>query len=223
MTRKIRTKPRKEAVQERSKATVDAILKATTRILVKDGYDRASTNKIALAAGVSIGSLYQYFPSKEALVAALVERHMSEMNAVIQSELGRLMGAPIAQTVESAVRLMVEAHSVDPKLHKVLVEQVPRVGTLDRVAGFEAEVTALVRHYLESKREELVVSDLDLAAFVVVGIVEALTHAAVLGRPELLGEPFVHEVTSVVVRYLTGGSPSANPRPTRGRKGTPTQ
>jgi len=71
MVRRPRTNPRKIASQERSRATVDALVEATARILIKEGYDRASTNKIAAVAGVSIGSLYQYFPSKEALVAAV--------------------------------------------------------------------------------------------------------------------------------------------------------
>jgi AcrR family transcriptional regulator len=69
MARKALTKPRKSAAQERSRATVDALVEATARILVKEGFDKASTNRIAAVAGVSIGSLYQYFPSKEALVA----------------------------------------------------------------------------------------------------------------------------------------------------------
>ena len=60
------TSPRRRPRQARAQATVDAIVKATARVLVDEGYDRASTNRVALAAGVSIGSLYQYFPSKEA-------------------------------------------------------------------------------------------------------------------------------------------------------------
>jgi AcrR family transcriptional regulator len=73
MARKPATNPRKSASQERSRLTVEALLEATARVLMKDGYDRASTNKIAAVAGVSIGSLYQYFPSKEALVAAVID------------------------------------------------------------------------------------------------------------------------------------------------------
>src|SRR5213082_1988183 len=83
MSPRPRTIPRKRPRQDRSKATVDAILTATARILMADGYDRASTNRIALAAGVSVGSLYQYFPSKEALVAALVENHLGRMREAL--------------------------------------------------------------------------------------------------------------------------------------------
>ena len=79
MARKPSTKPRKSASQVRSHLTVDALVEATARILMKEGYDKASTNKIAAVAGVSIGSLYQYFPSKEALVAAVIERHTHEL------------------------------------------------------------------------------------------------------------------------------------------------
>ena len=203
MTAKIRTNPRKKATQARAVSTVDAILKATARILVKEGYDHASTNKIAAAAGVSIGSLYQYFPSKEALVAALAERHILEMTGILRAEVPRLLALPIEEAIERVVRLMVEAHSVDPKLHKVLVEQVPRIGRLDRVEGVEREMIELTRAYLESRRAELDVNDVELSAYIVVGMVESLTHAAVLTRPDLLGERFVREVTRAVVRYLS--------------------
>lgn len=66
-----RTRPRKLPKQERSRVTVEAILDATALVLVREGYDRASTKRVAGVAGVSIGSLYQYFPNKESLVAAL--------------------------------------------------------------------------------------------------------------------------------------------------------
>jgi AcrR family transcriptional regulator len=199
------TRPRKRAVQARSQATVDAILKATARILIADGYDRASTNKVAARAGVSIGSLYQYFPSKEALVAALLERHLEETGELLRGAFPALADAPLERAVEELVRLMVAVHSVDPALHKVFAEQVPRIGKLERVQNIEREMTALVRAYLEQRRDQLVVRDLDLAAFIVVSIVESLTHAAVVSRPDLLSEPFVREVSAVVVRYLTGG------------------
>jgi AcrR family transcriptional regulator len=202
MAPRIRTVPRKQATQARAQATVEVILKATARILVRDGYDHASTNKIAVAAGVSIGSLYQYFPSKEALVAALVDRHIGEMVELVRREIPTLMALPLGPAIERAVRMMVAAHSVDPKLHKVLVEQVPRVGRLEHVERVEREMIGLARVYLEAKRAEISVKNLDLSAYIVVGMIESLTHAAVLTRPELLGEPFIAEVTRAVVRYL---------------------
>jgi AcrR family transcriptional regulator len=206
MPRRPLTSPRKEASQERSRATVDALLSATARILVKEGYDRASTNKVAEAAGVSIGSLYQYFPSKEALVSAVIERHMAEMMELVRTSLVRVAAMPLAAAARELVRVMIDAHRIEPKLHRVLVEQIPRVGNLERIESIDVEATALVRAYLEAHRSEIDVVDLDLAAFVAVTSVEALTHAAVLRRPALLDdERFRDEVAALVVRYLRGG------------------
>jgi AcrR family transcriptional regulator len=204
-TSKVRTAPRKKAVQPRAQATVEAILTATARLLVREGYDHASTNRIAEAAGVSIGSLYQYFPSKEALVAALMERHIVEMSDVLHREAARVIDAPIDRAVEHIVRAMLEAHAVNPKLHKVFVEQVPRVGRLERIRDIETKALQLARTLLEYRRAELREGlDLDLAAFIVVATVEALTHAAVLYRPDLLAdERMLREVRDVVLRYLT--------------------
>ena len=102
MAARARTIPRKTPVQERSRDTVEAILAATARVLVKEGYEGASTNRIAVAAGVSIGSLYQYFPSKEAVVAAAIERHTQELSQVVLRALLDVSGRPI-RTGQAAV------------------------------------------------------------------------------------------------------------------------
>jgi AcrR family transcriptional regulator len=207
MARKPLTSPRKEASQDRSKATVDALLAATARVLVKDGYDRASTNKVAEAAGVSIGSLYQYFPSKEALVSAVIHRHTSEMMDVVRASLGRVAALPLADAARELVSVMIDAHRLEPKLHRVLVEQIPRVGNLEQIESMDDEAITLVRAYLELHRDEIDVADLDLAAFIAVTSVETLTHAAVLRRPALLDDDrFRDEVAALVVRYLRGGT-----------------
>jgi AcrR family transcriptional regulator len=194
------------ASQERSRVTVDALLEATARILVKDGYDRASTNRIADVAGVSIGSLYQYFPSKEALVAAVIDRHTQGMMQVVRAALVKMAMRPIEEAARELVRVMIEAHRVNPKLHRVLVEQVPRVGRLENIQAIDREAYALVRAYLEAHRNELNIRDPDVAAFVCVTTVEALTHAAVVQRHEVLSDDranaYVEEVTALILRYL---------------------
>jgi AcrR family transcriptional regulator len=206
VARKPSTNPRKSASQERSRLTVEALLEATARVLMKEGYDRASTNKIAAVAGVGIGSLYQYFPSKEALVAAVVERHMQEMLQVLRDALLKVAGRPIEVAARELVSVMFDAHRVNPKLHRVLAEQVPRIGRLENIEAIEREAYALVRGYLEAHRDELDIADADVAAFVCVTAVEALTHAAVVRRPESLTDEkagrLVDDVTRLVVRYL---------------------
>ena len=204
----MRTKPRKSPTQQRSQLTVAALLKATAHILVKEGYESASTNKIAEAAGVSIGSLYQYFPSKEALVAAVIDRHTEQMMQLLREALAGVMQQPVEVGTRQLVKVMIDAHRVDPRLHRALVEQVPRVGRLENIRALDREAYALIRAYLEAHRDELRVADLELASFVCVATVEALTHAAVLNRPDVLGDHaagvFTDEVTRLVVGYLRG-------------------
>jgi AcrR family transcriptional regulator len=174
--------------------------------LLKDGYEGASTNRIAAAAGVSIGSLYQYFPSKEALVAAVIERHTQELSQVVLDALRNVSERPLDIGARALITAAIDAHRVDPKLHRVLAEQVPRVGRLENIDAVERNARTLVRAYLEGHRREIEAADLDLAAFILTTTIEALTHSAVLRRPDVLADDkakeFVDEVTRLVVRYL---------------------
>lgn len=200
------TRPRKSASQQRSRATVDALVEATARILVREGFDKASTNRIAEEAGVSIGSLYQYYPGKEALVAAVVDRHNLELIVLVRGAMAEVGSQPIALAVRRLVAVAVEAHRLDPRLHRVLAEQIPRTGRLEDVEAFNREAHALFREYLEHHRDEIRVPDLDLAAFVCVSAIEAVTHNAVLHGPERLqkdvAETLIDEATRMVVGYL---------------------
>jgi AcrR family transcriptional regulator len=182
---------------------VDAILSATARILCGTGYDRASTNRIALAAGVSVGSLYQYFPSKEALVAALVERHTESMMSLVRHKLAEVASAPMPVAIRTMVDAMFAAHAVDPKLHKVLIEQVPRVGRLERLVDMDQEVERLVAAYLGARADELRRKDVAAAAIVLVRLVESVTHHAVLTElPAERTAALSEELTDMVLRYL---------------------
>lgn len=206
MARKPPTKPRKHASQERSRATVDALVGATARILVKEGFDKASTNRIAEVAGVSVGSLYQYYPGKEALVAAVIERHNQQIMQVVGGTLAEIAAQPIEKAIRSLVTVAIEAHRIDPKLHRVLAEQIPRTGRLENVEAFNRQTFALFKAYLESRSDELRTLDLGLAAFVCVTSIEALAHTAVLHHSEMLSDEaagtLIDEATRLVVGYL---------------------
>jgi AcrR family transcriptional regulator len=198
--------PRKAASQERSRATVDALIEATARLLVREGFDKASTNRIAQEAGVSVGSLYQYYPSKEALVAAVIDRHNQELMEVVRAALAEVAALPVEKAVRKLVAVAIDAHRIAPKLHRVLAEQIPRTGRLEKVATFNREYYALFKAYLEDHRGELRAVDLELAAFVCVTSIEALTHTAVLHRAEILADDatgtLIDEATRLLIRYL---------------------
>lgn len=213
VARKPQMAPRKIASQARARMTVDALVEATARILVRDGFDRASTNRIAEAAGVSIGSLYQYFPGKEALVAAVIERHNRDLMAVVDRALEHAAEKPLAAGVRLLVAAAIDAHRVDPALHRVLAEQTPRSGALADIELFQRDAYALFRSYLEAHRAAIVARDLDLAAFVCVTAIEALTHTAVIHRPDMLAdervEQLVGETSQMIIGYLCGADAAA--------------
>lgn len=96
----------KEPRQSRSRALVDAIFEATLRVLPKVGNDHLTTSKVAEAAGVSVGSLYQYFPSKDALVAAVIDMAMRACNAEIEKKIDEIGSEH--QTVDASVNAMID-------------------------------------------------------------------------------------------------------------------
>jgi AcrR family transcriptional regulator len=201
---RIRTVPRKSPTQVRSRATVDAIVAATARVLVRDGYDALSTNRVAKEAGVSVGSLYQYFPGKEALVAAVMEQYASRMQENIAA---RMQAAPPAASAEEVatelIRAMLAAQQAEPRLHRALVEQVPRIGALRRLHELSTNYERLVEAWLEEHRELIEVKDAKMAAFVLVAAVEGLVNRATLDRPDLVASGRLEEqILRLVLAYV---------------------
>jgi len=136
--------PRKRPVQERSRDTVDRILSAAARIFDEDGYRRTTTNRVAEAAGVSVGSLYQYFPNKDALLVALAERHVDEITAAFDDRLAQLdRAAPgIGEVLRSLLELSVELNGTS-RLHVILFTDCPRTPALEaRLGRFTGSVVA---------------------------------------------------------------------------------
>jgi AcrR family transcriptional regulator len=196
-TRASRRVPR----QERSQQTVDAILAATRMLVIQDGLSRLSTNRIARRAGVSIGSLYQYFPSKRAVLAELHQRHQAEGARAFHVELPRLVDGTLEEGVKTFVARMLEVHRVDPELHRALEIEGREPGSTD----WERRALELVRLYLQRHRDALVVHDLEQAAFVVGLTVQGLVHGAIVDRPSLLSDAaFADGLVRMVLAYLTG-------------------
>jgi AcrR family transcriptional regulator len=203
------TFPRRRPRQARAQVTVDAIVQATARVLVLEGYDRASTNRIALAAGVSIGSLYQYFPSKEALVAAVADAHVARMVATLTRAFDRAPASDLVHDARRMAEALIAAYRVDPKLHHVLCQEVPKVGELRNVYAFEDWLAAEGRVRLEGLRHELRLADVDRAVFLLVHAVPGVIRAAVQADPEGIDDArLADEIAELALRYLLDEAPS---------------
>lgn len=199
----MQAEPRRKPLQSRSKTTVDCILAAAAQVLVKEGYAKATTNRVAAVAGVSIGTLYQYFPNKDALIVALVERHRSEMMSMLAETLASAQGDNLEQLAQTLISAMLKAHAVDPELHRALVEHLPKENTFQQLLEINVQAEEIICSFLELHQEQLRTKHLKLASFLVVTTVEAATHTAVLNRPALLqSEEFVRELSALVCRYL---------------------
>ncbi|MEW5740778.1 MAG: TetR/AcrR family transcriptional regulator [Myxococcota bacterium] len=204
MPARARITARKAPKQERSRAMVDALLDATTRILLKDGWDGLSTNKVAAMAGVSVGSLYQYFPSKEALVHEVLQRWGLRLMEDMQQLAVDLADASVAEGIPILVKVALDISRVDVKLHRALLEQVPKVGALDALEQLNRRLADLLAVWLERHADDLQVDDPALAAHVVVQVLSRLTDNALLYRAELLTSPrFQRHLERLVRAYLT--------------------
>ena len=207
---------RKRPRQARSRATVDAILRAAAQVFATRGYAATTTNHIAERAGVSIGSLYEYFPSKDALLVALMEAHLAEGEAILEKAAveATAAGEDLDRVVARFVRAMVTFHAQDRALHRTLFEEAPLPRHVRRrLADVETRVIAVVEAFLRA-RPGTATHDPALAAAVVVHAVEALTHKLVVhGSPEVDVESYVDEMVGLVTGYLRSrGSPPAAAR-----------
>ena len=198
-----RTQPRKVPRQTRAKATLDSIVEAAARFLRSDGYEGANVNRIAELAGVSVGSLYQYFPSKEALVAAVMARHNARMIETFERGLPELAHLPLPLAVRGIVERTLAAHAEDRELHRVIVEQVPRTGLLVRTDEFQVRLRQMCAGYLEFHRDEVRPRDLDLAVRVLIVAVEAVVSELSCDRAASLDDPaVVGEIAALVLGYV---------------------
>ena len=196
--------PRKSPRQSRSAATVTAILDATARILVERGYAATSTNAVAERAGVSVGSLYQYFPNKDALIAALHTRHVEQMVAVIGAALARAMDVGLDEALAGLIEVTVEAHRVDAGLHQVLDQQLSGLDVIAAHDQFDTVLEDRIVALLTRHRAQIAVTDLRLAAYMLNHSAHALVHAIVAGRPRGVSlKTATAEIVRMMRAYLT--------------------
>ena len=199
------TTRRKAPTQERAKQTVTALVEATAQLLVERGYHQTTTNHIARRAGVSIGSLYQYFPDKQALVVELGMRFMDEQFALLQGSLRDVAHAPLEQAVRSVIEAMLRAKLDRPELSRVLFSELPSLGVLDLLQLWMQRAASALELIMSMRAAQLAPGDLGLAAHLIVSAMYGVTSYTVIYAPERLEQPsFVDETTRMILNYLKG-------------------
>jgi AcrR family transcriptional regulator len=194
---------RRKPIQKRARITVEAMLDAAVLLLKRRGASAITTNRIAETAGVSIGSVYQYFPNKHALFGALHQRHINWVSEVIHNKLRDCSESSLEELIGALIDGMIESHAIDPELSALLDSEVPHRddGTVEFSIRFHQPFrAALARHQHRFRRQ----IDLNTRAFVIAHMVDALGHAITLRRPRALSLAQAKaEACRVMLLYLT--------------------
>ncbi|MTD55120.1 TetR family transcriptional regulator [Amycolatopsis sp. RM579] len=198
-----RLEPRRKPRQVRAELTRERILTAAAHVFAEHGYAAGTTNRIAERARISIGSLYQYFPNKDAILAELVIRHVDRGTWTGADELDFSPGT-LEATVRALIRDAIDSHSDDPQLLRVMIEEVPVSqelrDTIDRHGKLR---TAQIRDVIV-RHPDVRVGDADIAAEIILLTVEINTHKFMADPRPIPVETFENELVAMVTRYLRG-------------------
>ncbi len=174
--------PRKSPSQERSRQTVQRILDAAARVFHEQGYTGATTNDIADEAGVSIGSLYQYFPNKDALLVALTRRHIELTTDSLATLLNSMPLRPQFETVlRLVVDFLVEQHDLDD-LHLLVMHSAPRTNEINmELERSKTQLVDVTSRLLEPSN--IPADQRTLTARMVVATIDAAVHDVIIRQP----------------------------------------
>lgn len=197
--------PRKRPQQSRAVATVEAILEAASQVLVERGHAGMTTTRVAARSGVSVGSLYQYYPSKDALLVALLDLKLSRMMTAIEAATGRTRGRPFAERARAIVEAVFVVKSADPALTVALAECPPQLGGKQLLQNQLRPIVALLRRLLDEHRAELRIADPDLCAWMMVHAVNGVVDAAALEPARLRSRATREAAVQMVLAFVGGG------------------
>ena len=197
--------PRKLPRQARAKVTVDAIVEATTQVLLEDGYDHFTTARAAERAGVSVGSLYQYFPNKAALASAVIDRCCDNFLGSLEAALAGQSRVTLAECVRAVVDVTLVSHHLSPELHRIVLDLAPRIGVEEKAERVSQMVTGAIEEVLLKHADEIAPSiDIAVAASMIETLLEAIAHRAVRAQAEQPeGNQIAREASRLILSYLS--------------------
>ena len=197
-----RSEPRKSPVQARSTASVEAILKATVQVLLKVGKEKLTTTRVAARAGVSVGTLYQYFPNKSALLRAAMRIHMEEILAEVDNVCVAQRGHPVERMAEALALAFLAVKMRDPKKSRALYAASSDVEGAKIAAGAATRVNNAIVGLLESAPEVLK-TDLQLMATVLQSTIAGVKRQLLESdMPDAQFEVMQRELVLVVRSYV---------------------
>ena len=189
-------------------ATLSAVLEGTAQVLETEGFEKMTTTRVAERAGTSVGTLYQYFPSKEALLVAVVEARMAAIDRALATVFDLPASAALAEHVRVMITALITEKKRRPRLNAELARQAPRLENLRLVARTLDRAHGMVRALIEAHQDETSVTDADLAAWLVVHAVNGMVDGVILGPPQRLSDPRLAEAIVTHVLGALGAKPA---------------
>ncbi len=194
--------PRKTPVQARSGVSVDAILKATVQVLLRAGKERLTTTRVAMRAGVSVGTLYQYFPNKSALLKAVLKAHMEQVAGNVERACREQRGQPLEQMAGALVEAFLEAKMRDTKTSVALYTVSSDVDGAKVVQEMSVRMNAAIVEMLKSAPEGLA-GDVAVVASVLQGAMAGVSRRLLESKePEKELEGLRKELVVLVRAYV---------------------
>ncbi len=207
-------KPRKSPTQARAQETVDTILKAAAHILTEGEGHEITTNQIAEKAGVSIGSLYQYFPKKESILAALIETYMERRLRQIEEKMSALSEAndgTFEEAIDQTIDTLIELKVKNLKLERALLNHFSRWGDFEVVKRLDERSVEVITKILLNHQSEIRPVNSEWTAFILLQTIRGILFAVLTHRPQKLRDPALREELRKLVRsYLIGGESKGN-------------
>jgi AcrR family transcriptional regulator len=198
-----RLQPRRKPRQVRAELTRQRILTAAAHVFAEHGYAAGTTNRIAERARISIGSLYQYYPSKDAILVELLTRHLDAGTDAVTQLQDEGLPDSLEETIRVFVRTAIGNHLDDPQLLRVMIEQAPRSRELmEKISRIEQERVTYTRELFD-RHPEVRVADTDTAARLVVSTVELVVHQLIAAPDPVDTNRFENELVAMITRYLT--------------------
>ncbi|QIB48247.1 TetR/AcrR family transcriptional regulator [Streptomyces aureoverticillatus] len=198
-----RLTPRRKPRQVRAELTRERVLTAAAHVFAAYGYAAGTTNRIAEHARMSIGSLYQYFPNKDAILAELLVRHIDRGAWTGAEELDLAPGS-LEETVRALVRDAIDHHRDDPQLLRIMIEEAPVSSELIEAIDRHGKVRVSQVRDVLARHPDVRVQDLDVAAELVVGTVEMNTHRMMATPRPVPVDRLEKELVAMITRYLRG-------------------
>lgn len=200
--RETKSPRRRKPKQARAQFTVEAILIAAAELLTREGVAGMTTTAIAQRAGVSVGSLYQYFGGREELLEELTRRHVAKMQAIVARTFDEVVGLTLEQGVRLQLEAAIAAHRLEPELDAALSRYAPGTkcaAILDEFEGSTASMFATVLRALP----ELEVARPELAGRVLADAIGGSIRQTLRQRPERLDDPdYTDLLVDLVLGYL---------------------